>query len=190
MKMASNILAVVYSDGLAADKFIADWGYALRAAGHTVAGIAQRNSFVRNLNKCDMEVEELYSGAVLQLSQDRGPEARGCRLDRGVLAEVAALLNTALDDKPDILVLNKFGKTEAEGSGLRDVLGKAVGIEVPIVVGVPFRNIEQWRNFAGDMAEECRVDPVCVGRWLAARGLMPEQQRQADAATDNSRTAN
>ena len=25
---SSNILAVVYTDGLAADKFLADWGYA------------------------------------------------------------------------------------------------------------------------------------------------------------------
>lgn len=177
----SNILAVVYSDGLAADKFIADWGYALRAAGRTVAGIVQHNSFVRNPTKCDMDVEELYSGTVLQLSEDRGPEARGCRLDRGILAEAAALLDRALDEKPDVLVLNKFGKTEAEGAGLRDVLAKAVDLDVPIVVGVPFRNIDQWRVFAGDMAEECLAEPSYVQCWLEMRGLLSARRRTGAA---------
>jgi nucleoside-triphosphatase THEP1 len=189
-QMPSNILAVVYSDGLAADKFIAGWGYALRSAGLTVAGLVQHNSFVRNPAKCDMEVEELYSGTVLQLSEDRGPEAQGCRLDRAILAEAAALLDKALDDKPDVMVLNKFGKTEAEGAGLRDVLAKAVDCDVPIVVGVPFRNIDQWRIFAGDMAEECQVDPSCVRRWLEARDLLPEQQWSPGVAVGTGRSAN
>ncbi len=144
--MPSNILAVVYSDGLAADKFLAEWGYALRSSGLSVAGLVQLNTFERSPGKCDMDVEELFSGTVLQLSEDRGQQARGCRLDHSILAEAAALLDKALDEKPDVLVLNKFGKVEAEGGGLRDVLAKAVELDVPIVVGVPFRNIDQWRD--------------------------------------------
>lgn len=181
-RSSSTILAVVYSDGLAADKLLAEWGYALRDGGLAVAGLVQLNTFVRDPVKCDMAVEELYSGTVLQLSEDRGPEARGCRLDRGILAEAAALLAVALDDKPDVLVLNKFGKVEAEGGGLRDVLARAVELEVPIVVGVPFRNLDQWRHFAGGMAEECAAEPLAIRRWLASRDLLPERARQGDTA--------
>lgn len=68
-----------------------------------------------------MAVEELFSGTVLQLSEDRRKEASSCRLDRSTLTQAAGLLLTALEDKPDILVLNKCGKVEAEGEGLRDV---------------------------------------------------------------------
>jgi hypothetical protein len=186
---SSNILAVVYTDGLAADKFLAGWGYALRAAGLSVAGLVQLNTFERDPGKCDMAVEELFSGTVLQLSEDRGKESSGCRLDRGILTEAAGLLLSALEDKPDILVLNKFGKVEAEGEGLRDALAKAVELGVPIVVGVPFRNLDQWRIFAGDMAEECPVDPVCIGRWLEARELLPSHERPAGAALANSPSA-
>ena len=178
MKIVSNILAVVYSDGLAADKFLAEWGYSLRSAGLNVAGLVQLNTFVRNPSKCDMVVEELFSGAVLQLSENRGPEARGCRLDRSILAEASALLLNALDERLDILVLNKFGKIEAEGEGLRDVLAKAVELDVPIVVGVPFRNIDQWRIFAGDMAEECPVNSTRVRRWVAAHHMLPAKGRK------------
>ena len=186
---SSNILAVVYTDGLAADKFLAGWGYALRAAGLSVAGLVQLNTFERDPDKCDMAVEELFSGTVLQLSEDRGKESSGCRLDRGILAEAAGLLLTALAEKPDILVLNKFGKVEAEGEGLRDALAKAVEIGVPIVVGVPFRNLDQWRIFACDVAEECPVDSPRMRRWLLARDLFPNHEGQAaDAAADRPTT--
>lgn len=185
LAQSSNILAVVYTDGLAADKFLAGWGYALRAGGLSVAGLVQLNTFERDPGKCDMAVEELFSGAVLQLSEDRGKEAKGCRLDRGILAEAAGLLLAALEEKPDIVVLNKFGKVEAEGEGLRDALAKAVELDVPIVVGVPFRNLDQWRLFAGDLAEECPVDSPKIKQWLAARDLLPEDDRLAgDAAAD------
>lgn len=181
---ASSILAVVYTDGIAADRFLADLGYSLRSEGLSVAGLVQLNSFVRDPVKCDMTVEELFSGKVLQLSEDRGRQARGCRLDRSVLAEAAALLLAALDEKPDVLVLNKFGKTEAEGAGLRDVLVRAVADGVPVVVGVPFRNLDQWRVFAGDMAQECPADLAVVRGWLLARYI-----RQADNIRVSRRSA-
>ena len=183
---SSNILAVVYTDGLAADKFLAGLGYALRAAGLSVAGLVQINTFERDPGKCDMAVEELFSGTMLQLSEDRGKESSGCRLDRGILTQAAGLLLAALEEKPDILVLNKFGKVEAEGEGLRDALAKAVELEVPIVVGVPFRNLDQWRIFAGDMAEEYSVDSTQIQNWLLARDLLPDQERRPDEATADS----
>ena len=171
------ILAVVYTDGIATDRFLADLGYSLRSEGLRIAGLIQLNSFVRDPVKCDMAVEELFSGKVLQLSEDRGANARGCRLDRSVLAEAAALLLAALDERPDILILNKFGKTEAEGAGLRDVLALAVERAVPVVVGVPFRNLDQWRVFAGDLAQECAADLVQLRRWLSSRNLTEFGQR-------------
>jgi hypothetical protein len=184
---APNILAVVYTDGLAADKFLAGWGYALRDAGLSVAGLVQLNTFERDPGKCDMAVEELFSGAVLELSENRGPGSSGCRLDRGILAEAAGLLLAALEERPDIVVLNKFGKVEAEGEGLRDALAKAVELEVPILVGVPFRNLDQWRLFAGDLAEECPVGSPRIGEWLAARDLLPADERLAVQAVASVR---
>ena len=110
---------------------------------------------------------------MLQLSKYRGKEARGCRLDRSDSRPTAAVLLAALGERPDILILNKFGKVEAEGAGLRDVLAMAVEMGVPIVVGVPFRNLDQWRVFAGDMAEECPVDFTRIRRWLTTRDILP-----------------
>jgi hypothetical protein len=165
------ILAIVYSDGLAADRFISDLGYRIRDAGIAVAGIVQHNKFFRDRTKCDMEVEELASGIVLQVSEDRGKEARGCRLDRGALSEAAALISTSLKNEPELVILNKFGKLEAEGRGLRDTLSDAVQLGLPIVVGVPYRNIEQWRVFTEGLAEECPLGSARLYEWLSSHGF-------------------
>lgn len=171
------IIAVVYSDGLAADRFLADVGYSLRTAGIAVAGLVQLNSFKRDPVKCDMAVEELFSSTVLQLSENRGRDTRGCRLDRAILAQAVGLLIGALNEKPDILVLNKFGKVEAEGTGLRDVIALAVEREVPIIVGVPFRNLDQWRIFAADLADECPVASPDLQEWLRSQKILPADGR-------------
>ena len=165
------ILALAYSDGLEVDRFLADLGYRFRNAGVAVAGLVQHNEFVRDRTKCDMNVEELASGRILQISEYRGREARGCRLDVAALYEAAALLTAAIETKPTLVILNKFGKIEAEGGGLRDALARAVDLAIPIMVGVPYRNIEQWRLFAGDLAEECLAGSPDVGRWLSRHGF-------------------
>jgi nucleoside-triphosphatase THEP1 len=176
------ILAIVYSDGLAADRFISDLGYRIRDAGIAVAGIVQHNKFIRDRTRCDMEVEELASGIVLRLSEDRGKEARGCRLDRGALSEAGALISVSLKTEPELVILNKFGKLEAEGRGLRDTLSDAVQLGVPIVVGVPYRNIEQWRVFTEGLAEECPLGSSRLHEWLVLHGFNMNRKTAGAAA--------
>src|SRR3569623_936139 len=150
---ASNILAVTYSDGFAADRLIAAMAYRLREDGVKVAGLVQINTDVPGRTKCDMAVEELHTRTQFQLSEYRGPDARGCRLDHSRLSAAAGLLIAVLDQDLELIVLNKFGKIEAEGGGLRDLLGRADQGGVPLVVGVPYRNLAQWRHFAGAIAD-------------------------------------
>lgn len=185
-KDAPPILAIVYSDGLAADRLISELGYEVRDAGIAVAGIVQHNQFIRDRTKCDMEVEELASGIVLKLSEDRGKEARGCRLDRGALSEAAGLLSASIESGPQLVILNKFGKTEAEGQGLRDTLAQAVQLGVPVIVGVPFRNIEQWRIFAEGLAEECGMGSSRPYEWLLLHGFNLHQTSAVTAELERT----
>lgn len=172
------ILAVVYSDGALADRFLAGLGYSLRQMGVKIAGLVQHNTFAHAQTRCDMALEELYSSQIKRLSENRGPGARGCRLDRSALAEAVAWLMAALDQHPRMLILNKFGNAEMDGGGVRDAISAAVGLSVPVIVGVPARNLEPWNAFAGGMAQECPVDSAPVRRWLLAAGILGEDWRQ------------
>ena len=64
--------------------------------------------------------------------------------------------------KPDLVIVNKFGKTECEGGGCRSLIAEAIELNVPVLVAVPVGNLEDWRRFAGGFATEYVLDDVPV----------------------------
>ncbi|AMY70710.1 3-dehydroquinate dehydratase [Frigidibacter mobilis] len=66
-----------------------------------------------------MELRLLPSGGLLRISQDLGPAAQGCRLDADALEAAVMATEAALAAAPaDLLVVNRFGRLEAEGRAL------------------------------------------------------------------------
>ena len=137
-----------------------------RGRGVRLAGVLQHPVCSDTTGHCDVALEELTTGLRTDLFEDRGPGASGCRLDVAALAEVNAQVARSLDNDPELLILNKFGKVEAEGRGLLDLVATAVDRSIPVVIGVPIRNLEAWRNFAGGMSVEFSSDPFEIMDWL------------------------
>jgi nucleoside-triphosphatase THEP1 len=171
------ITALVYADSALADqalrRVVREW----EAMGHRLAGVVQRDAPRAGRNHCDMTLEELSTGVAIEISQDRGPHARGCRLDTGEMARAIHLASVALLRGADLLVLNKFGKTEAEGGGFRALIGEAVERGVPVLIAVPYRNIDPWRAFAGDLAREIHLTDATAD--AALERLCPAQAEPA-----------
>lgn len=155
------ILAITYTEsGRAADAMRRLAGK-LTAAGASCAGFLQRDEAPPDgRSRCDMVIECLSTGERLKISDDRGPLARGCRLDVGVLISALASEREAMRSRPDVLVVNKFGKAEAEGGGFRPLIADAIELGIPVLIAVPWRNIESWRLFAGEYAAEIAVDAM------------------------------
>ncbi len=65
-----------------------------------------------------------------------------------------ALTTAALAETPDLLIINRFGKTEAAGGGVRPLIVDAVDHGVPLLIAVPLRNVISWHAFIGDLAVE------------------------------------
>ena len=137
-----------------------------RRRGLRVAGVLQHPVCSDTAGHCDVALEELTTGLRTDLFEDRGPGASGCRLDVAALAEVNAQVARSLDAEPELLILNKFGKVEAEGRGLLDLVAIAIDRGIPVVIGVPIRNLEAWRNFAGGLSAEFTGDPSETMDWL------------------------
>jgi hypothetical protein len=151
------ITALVYADSALADQALRRVVRHSEAAGRRLAGVVQRDTPRAGRTGCDMTLEELSTGVAIEISQDRGPHARGCRLDLGEMARAIQLASVALRALPDLLVLNKFGKTEVEGGGFRALIAEAISHGVPVLIAVPYRNIDPWRAFAGELAHEIHL---------------------------------
>lgn len=66
--------------------------------------------------------------------------------------------------------LNKFGKVECGGGGLRDLIANAIDRAIPVIIGVPRCSLEAWRGFVGDFAVELYDDARELERWLEGLG--------------------
>jgi len=74
-----------------------------------------------------------------------------------------------LRDGADILILNKFGKQEAEGRGMRDPIVKAVDQGIPVLVGVNSSRLDSWNAFCGGDSAIFEPDDPAIDRWLDAK---------------------
>ncbi len=168
-----SIAAVVYADGIYPDRALARAIAPLEDLCIPLAGALQMPAeHVEGRHPCDMLLKDLASGDVSAIAEERGKHAGGCRLDVGVLTGVGeAVRNSLHQGRPRLLVINKFGKIEAAGGGLRDAITEAVDLGIPVLVGVPARNLDSWRAFAGSIAVELPVDSDAIGNWMADHGL-------------------
>ena len=162
----SLMAAILYEDGSSFDIFIQDFANALKNKGHNLAGVIQINQQRHNSRHCDMILQDLATGRTVVISEPRGEEARGCRLNVAALLEAGMTIHTSLSDKTELLLINKFGKMESEGAGLRDVIIEAHMLGIPVLVGVPIRNRESWLAFSGGATELLTPDLSLVWTWL------------------------
>lgn len=147
---------------------------ALAARGLRCCGTVQINSERGDTGPCDMDVRVLPDGPVLRISQDLGPSARGCRLDPAALETAVGLVSASLDHGADVLIVNKFGKHEAEGRGFRSVIAEALSMGIPVLVGINALNLPAFQTFADGLATALPPDPDALETWAAnaARSTM------------------
>jgi hypothetical protein len=144
---ARPLAAVVYGPDQPIDALLAELRQEIEARGGRVGGIVQ--------TPCAETIyaTHIETGRRIDLMQDLGACAEGCRLDSGALAEAAGLLAESLAGAPDLLLISRFGRAEAEGGGFLAEIGAAACAETPTLIGVPAKREADWRNFAGDFAD-------------------------------------
>lgn len=170
----SSITAVVYASGTDFETVLRQETATMAGQGKRLAGLIQRSAAVPGRTRCDMYLQDLASGAVHRISEDRGPQARGCVLDTDLLLRACEAVNAGLNENTDLLVLSKFGKAECEGGGFRTLIARALELGVPVLIGVPLINLAPFRDFAGGMASEIRLPgPATTQRAVAAQVAQP-----------------
>jgi nucleoside-triphosphatase THEP1 len=163
----SLIAAVIYGPDDDCDQMLADLAHDWAKAGVAVAGLVQLNSG-SGCAEIDMELEAVDTGQRINICQDLGSgSVEACRLDPAGLAEAAAALRSALARPVDVVVINKFGRMEAEGTGLIAEIGAAVSADHPLIIGVPRRFLAAWDGFAGGMDVKLACTRQAAEAWWA-----------------------
>lgn len=151
------------------DALLATVADRLLQKGLRLAGIIQTNSDRPDCRGCDMDVRVLPDGPTIRISQALGPEARGCRLDPAALEQSVVEVQARLNDATDILILNKFGKHEADGRGFRDLIAEALSLDLPVVTAVNQMNEAAFVEFTGGAARKLPAVADTIEEWITQR---------------------
>lgn len=107
---------------------------------------------------------DVHSGQVYPITQDLGPQATGCRIDPGGFAAAAMVLRRALDDA-ELVVVNRFGRLEAEGGGLVAEMLAVMAEGVPVLTCVNVDQLAAWQRFTGGAGVLLPADPAALRQW-------------------------
>ena len=136
------------------------WGTSARVAGVLAEthGLAERvcsAGYLRNV----------YTGERFSIFQDFGPGSTSCHLDEcGVLAATEAVRRD-ISVGCDLVVLSKFGKLEASGTGLLNAFNAAIDANVPVLTSVSPAYEQTWVRFAGPSFVVLAADPLKIDEW-------------------------
>ena len=173
-----TLAAVLHAGAQTGDTLISAIADKLKSEGYCVGGVVQSNIVQPGQCRCDMVLTELSSGQGIPISQNLGNQSRGCRLDPAALEQIVGFVEASVRDGLDILVLNKFGKQEIEGKGLRSVIALALDADIPVLVGLNRANIEAWNQFCGGEGQLLEARASDVERWLRSALPTPRHHRQ------------
>mgnify|MGYP005848794877 CR=1 FL=1 len=156
------------------DRLLAEVAARLQAEGWQLAGAVQHNSGeICAGGPCDMELRLLDGGGTIRISQSLGALSEGCRLDPAGLEAAAGHVAVSLqrsETMPRLMIVNKFGRQEAEGRGFRPVIAEALGAGIAVLTGVGHDQEAEFAAFAGGLATALAPDIEAILGWCRAPG--------------------
>jgi len=159
---------IKWRDGVDVDQIIGAVVDDLKDRGVRVAGVIQRSGRADPVLCQGVNVEFIGSDELLSISQELGPDATGCSLDPNRLAHVAGLLSETLEKGTDLLIINRYGKSEANGRGLIDCANQAVMAGIPVLMAVGWKYQAKWNAYHGGLGLELEPEQAVIADWCRA----------------------
>lgn len=173
-------LASVFAPGRGAtDRLLTEVVARLQAKGIIVVGALRAAPKKGGAGHCESNLRLLPQGPIIRITQDLGTGSASCRMDAGALEEAVGLACARLEaEGADIVVLNKFGLSEAEGRGFRALIAEALSRGVPVLTGLSDTHRAAFEDFAGGMARPLEPDETAILDWC--RSVITREDFQAD----------
>jgi len=167
---ALQLAAIVYERGFDVDRLLVDVCAEAAHAGVRLGGLLQVSTGERGGNcATSVHVVDLRTRAMFDIWEDRGPCARGCRLDERGLADAVPVIERAIADNVDLIVINRFGRAESLGKGLFDSFAAALETGIAVLSAVREPYLGAWQRFHGGLGVELRASVPAIMGWINAR---------------------
>ena len=164
-RATSRIAAIVFRRDEDPDPAVLAFVDSARRQGARAAGLVQEHGLRDECGPHRVFVRDLEGGFHHSIMQDLGRASTGCSVDPGAVAIAAERLGAAIDRRPDLLVVNRFGRLESEGGGMLAEIGRAVVDDIPLLICVSDRYLDAWNAFADGLDVKLPVDAAALDAW-------------------------
>jgi hypothetical protein len=157
-----DLAALVFGRPDEPDRLLAEFVQDLVAGGYRVVGLIQTR-----LADGGAAVTVLPTGETLPLAPRRGTSPAS-RPDPCDLAAAAARIDALIPTGADLVIINRFGKLEADGTGLVDEIARALSFDIPVLVAVPEFRFSEWLSFCRGMGVKLPCRNGSLQSWWSA----------------------
>ena len=165
----SDVAALVYRPDDDPDDLLIALADDLRRSGLRPVGVVQAGRSCRSSTP-RLGVVMLPGGDPIHLVPDAELPATGCCLDSERLGVVAERLAAAIDGGADLVIINRFGRSEAAGGGLTGVIARAIDANIPVLIAVPERHFAAWISLCGGMNVRLACRRTALDEWWRSLG--------------------
>ena len=137
----------------------------LNDEGCQIKGFVQSEGCSQNGVSSDTFLHAVTGNISRKVSLDLGCGSSACSVDAGVIAEMAGQLLEEIDQDTDLLVINRFGRCETLGGGLRPAIDAAVVRNIPVLTAVRQRYWRDWDDYSSGMAHILPASADAVVDW-------------------------
>jgi hypothetical protein len=159
-----DLAAVVYGPDDDPDRLFIDFADDLSRSGRRPVGLIQVGRTCRE-EAPRLGAVVLPGGDTISLVEDVPGCTAGCGLDAGLLAGIAERLAGALAAGSDLVIINRFGRMEAAGGGLADLITRAIRADIPVLIAVPEHRFAALIKFADGMNVRLACRREALDRW-------------------------
>ncbi|MCW9045051.1 MAG: DUF2478 domain-containing protein, partial [Alphaproteobacteria bacterium] len=171
-----RIGGVLYTHETTHRSILGDFANEIARRGWKVGGVVQELLFDDKGERIGVDAVEVDTGTRYPISRptEESKVSKTCTLDRAALTDATTPLRNALNNEVDLMVVEKFGEQEREGSGLADDILSAVADGIPTLVAVPASEVEKWNEFSGYMGDLLPSNIQDLWRWWGPHKLYRE----------------
>ena len=163
-----RLAAISYARGFDIDRLLVAVCKQLSGEGVRLGGLLQISTGAGGGCATTAHVVDLRTNTAFDIWEERGACAKGCRLDERGLADAAVVIEQALADHVDLVVINRFGRAASLGRGLLSCFASALSADVPVLTAVRPPYDEAWRAFHSGCAHELTPKIQEIIEWALA----------------------
>ena len=162
----SPLAAIHYPKSFHIDWLLSQACSGLSRTGLELGGLLQLSTGGAGGCATSVHAIDLRSGEAFDIWEDRGVCSQGCRLDEQGLVLASAAIERAIEDKVDLIIVNRFGRAESLGRGLLDHVISALDAHIPVLTAVREPYDEAWARFHGGLAADLANNYAAICGWV------------------------